>query len=65
VSWKKHDIWTMILVISLSIYTLVEATFVTRYLGRDFFLIIGGVYLGYFVRNIVLKMDSEEGKVNA
>ena len=65
VSWKKHDIWTMILVISLSIYTLVEATFVTRYLGRDFFLIIGGVYLGYFVRNIVLKMDLEEGKINA
>ena len=65
VSMKKHDIWTMILVISLSVYTLMEATFVTRYLGRDFFLLIGGVYLGYFVRSIVLKKDLEEGETNA
>ena len=47
-SMKERDIWTVILVVSLGIYTLVEATFVTRYLGRDFFLIIGGVYLGRF-----------------
>lgn len=47
VCWKKRDIWTMILIFSVSVYTIVEATFVTRYLGRDFFLVIAGVYLGY------------------
>ena len=62
VSRKKCDIWTLILVISLSIYTLVEATFVTRYLGRDFFLLIAGVYLGYFFRTIVFKIDKERGE---
>ncbi len=62
VSWKKRDIWTLVLVISLSIYTLAEATFVTRYLGRDFFLVIAGVYLGYFFRTIILKFDTKEGE---
>lgn len=62
VSWKKRDIWTLVLVISLSIYTLAEATFVTRYLGRDFFLVIAGVYLGFFFRTIILKIDTKEGE---
>ncbi len=59
-SYRKKDIWSMILIVSLSIYTLMEATFVTRYLGRDFFLIIAGVYLGYFFRNIVFKIDTDK-----
>ena len=51
VSYKKGDIWTMILIFALSVYTIVEATFVTRYIGRDFFLLIAGVYLGYYFKN--------------
>ncbi len=50
VCWKKRDIWTLVLIFSASLYTIVEATFVTRYIGRDFFLLIAGVYLGYFFR---------------
>lgn len=65
VSRKKSDIWTLVLVISLSIYTLLEATFITRYLGRDFFLLIGGVYLGYYFRTCVFKIDDKEGNANA
>ena len=45
-SMKLKDIRALILVISLGIYTLIEATFVTRFLGRDFFLLIAAVYLG-------------------
>ena len=45
---KERDIWTLILIFSLSLYTIVEATFVTRYIGREFFLLIAGVYLGYY-----------------
>ncbi len=63
-SRKLCDIWAMIIIISVSIYTIVEATFVTRYLGRDFFLLIGGVYLGYFFRTILFGIDSKEGKTN-
>ncbi len=51
VCYKKRDIWTMVLIFSLSVYTIVEATFVTRYLGRDFFLLIAGSYLGYYFIN--------------
>ena len=48
VGYKKKDIWTLIMVMSLSIYTLAEATFVSRYFGRLFFLLVAGVYLWYF-----------------
>ena len=51
-SMKERDVWALILIASLTIYTLVEATFVTRYLGRDFFLLIAGVYLGKFFSNL-------------
>ncbi len=51
VCYKKQDIWTMIIIFALSVYTIVEATFVTRYIGRDFFLMIAGVYLGYYFKN--------------
>ncbi|WP_024867363.1 hypothetical protein [Butyrivibrio sp. FCS014] len=59
---KQRDIWTMVLMVSLGIYTLVEATFVTRYLGRDFFLLIAGVYLGRFFRNLFQPKDLKESK---
>jgi hypothetical protein len=51
ICYKKCDIWTMVLIFALSVYTIVEATFVTRYIGRDFFLLIAGVYLGYYFKN--------------
>lgn len=51
-SYKKQNLWTLILIISLSMYTLMEATFITPYFGRDFFLLIGGVYLGDFFKDI-------------
>lgn len=58
VCWKKRDIWTMVLIFSVSVYTMVEATFVTRYIGRDFFLLIAGVYLGYYLKD---KGESDVG----
>ena len=51
VCYRKKDIWTLIIIFSVSLYTIVEATFVTRYLGRDFFLLIAGSYLGYYFLN--------------
>lgn len=47
---KKRDIWTMLIFFSLSVYTLVEATFVSRYIGRNFFLLIMGVYLWHYLK---------------
>lgn len=44
-SYKARDLMAAIMVFSMGIYTLVEATFVTRYLGRDFFLLVAGVYI--------------------
>ena len=62
-SWKKKDIWTVVIVLSVSIYTVVEATFVTRYIGRDFFLLIAGVYIGEFFRSRL--SNKKEGVFNA
>lgn len=50
VCYKKRDMWTMLIIFSLSVYTIVEATYVTRYIGRCFFLLIAGVYLGYLFK---------------
>ena len=60
---KKKDIWTMVLILSIGIYTVVEATFVTRYIGRDFFLIIAAVYLGEFFGN-KFKAGTKEGNIH-
>ncbi len=51
----KKDAQAALIILSLSIYTIVEATFVTRYLGRDFFLLIAGSYLGYLTRDLLLR----------
>ena len=48
--WKNKDIWSLVIVLSLGVYTIIEATFVSRYIGRNFFLLIFAVYLGNFVK---------------
>ena len=50
VCYKKRDMWTMLIILSVSVYTVVEATFVSRYIGRAFFLLIAGVYLGELIK---------------
>lgn len=60
----KKDARSALIVLSLSLYTIIEATFVTRYLGRDFFLLIAGVYLGYFFRDILFKSGDMKDKAN-
>lgn len=42
---KKRDYAAFVMVVSLSIYTVVEATFVSRYIGRCFFLPVAAAYL--------------------
>ncbi len=61
---KKRDLWTLVVIFSISFYTIVEATFVTRYIGRDFFLLIAGVYLGVFFREFIFKRDGNERKTD-
>ena len=58
-SMKLGDIRALILIISLSIYTLAEATFVTRFLGRDFFLLIASVYLGRWFRTAFIEKSTK------
>ncbi|RKM59794.1 hypothetical protein D6855_08375 [Butyrivibrio sp. CB08] len=50
VCYKKKDMWTLLIILSVSVYTIIEATFVTRYIGRCFYLLIAGVYLGYLFK---------------
>ena len=49
---KKRDMWTVLIILSLSVYTITEATFVSRYIGRSFYLLIAGVYLGQLIKGI-------------
>ncbi len=49
--YQKRDIWTVILIVSLGIYTVIEATFVSRYIGRVVVLPILAVYFGEFLHN--------------
>ncbi len=49
ICYKKKDIWTMLILLSVSVYTIVEATFVSRYIGRNFLLIIVGAYIGKWI----------------
>jgi hypothetical protein len=43
--YRKRDYATMIMVISISVFTLVEASFVSSFIGRNYLLPIAGVYL--------------------
>lgn len=45
ICYKKKDAMTLVLILSLSIYTIVEATFVSRFIGRLFIFPIAAVYL--------------------
>lgn len=47
--YKKRDIWTVLIVISMGIYTVIEATFVSRYIGRNILLPIIAVYFYEFL----------------
>ena len=47
---KKRDLWTLLIILSVSVYTIIEATFVSRYIGRGFYLVIAGSYLGYLFK---------------
>lgn len=42
--YKEKDIWTVLLVFSLGVYTVIEATFVSRYIGRNPLLPIVAAY---------------------
>ncbi|SEG15658.1 hypothetical protein SAMN02910276_02013 [Butyrivibrio sp. Su6] len=44
--WKQKDLWTVLLILSLGVYTIIEATFVSRYIGRNILLPVFGVYIG-------------------
>ncbi|MBP3274219.1 MAG: hypothetical protein J6L93_04360 [Butyrivibrio sp.] len=48
--YKKRDMWTLLIILSVSVYTIIEATFVTRYIGRCFYFLIAGVYFGYLFK---------------
>ncbi len=56
VCWKKKDVYTLILIFSLSVYTVIEATFVSRYIGRNFMLPIAAIYL-YSLFNSLQSQD--------
>jgi hypothetical protein len=46
ICYKRRDAWSIVLLLALSIYTVIEATFVSVYIGRNMMLPIMGVYLG-------------------
>lgn len=53
--YKRKDAWTLVLIVSLSIYTIIEATFVSVYIGRNILLPVLGVYLGaFFERKLIV-----------
>ena len=47
---KEKDIWTVLLVFSLGVYTVIEATFVSRYIGRNLLIPIAAVYYAERIR---------------
>ena len=50
----------MIVVLSLSIYTVIEATFVSEYLGRNVLLPVLGVYFGaLFERKMLTDVEKK------
>lgn len=49
ICYRKKDIWTLVLILSMSVYTVIEATFVSRYLGRNLLIPVLGVYLGWLI----------------
>lgn len=47
---RKKDLMTVALLVSLSVYTVIEATFVSVYIGRNFLLPVIGVYMWALIR---------------
>lgn len=45
ICYKNRDAWTALIVLSLGIYTVIEATFVSRYIGRNIVLPIAATYI--------------------
>ena len=48
--YKEKDIWTVLLVFSIGVYTVIEATFVSRYIGRNLLIPIAAVYYAELIR---------------
>ena len=42
--YRNRDIWTVLLVFSIGIYTVIEATFISRFIGRNVLLPIVATY---------------------
>lgn len=58
--YKRKDAWTLIVVLSLSIYTVIEATFVSEYFGRNLLLPVLGVYFGaLFERKLLTDVEKK------
>ena len=58
--FKRKDAWTLIVVLSLSIYTVIEATFVSEYIGRNILLPVLGVYFGsLFERKMITDVEKK------
>lgn len=55
--YRKRDIMTLVVILSLSIYTIVEATFVSQYIGRMFIFPIAAVYLWEFFSRDTIKEE--------
>ena len=58
--YKRKDAWTLIVVLSLSVYTVIEATFVSEYFGRNVLLPVLGVYFGaLFERKMLTDVEKK------
>ena len=58
ICYKKKDLWTVAIMVSLSVYTVIEATFVSVYIGRNFMLPIVGVYVWELVLGNLKERDT-------
>lgn len=59
ICYKKKDLFTLTIILSMSVYTVIEATFVSRYIGRNLILPILGVYLAQFMHTRYEQNGSE------
>ncbi|RKM54305.1 hypothetical protein D6853_13840 [Butyrivibrio sp. X503] len=57
ICYKKKDAMTLVIILSLSIYTVVEATFVSRFIGRLFIFPIAAIYLWEFFSRDKIKEE--------
>jgi hypothetical protein len=58
--YKRKDGWTLMVLLSASIYTVIEATFISRYFGRFILLPVIGVYFGsLFERKMLTDVEKK------